>query len=144
MLTHDSTGGIIALGLGVKNWSVQECMGRFKNLCNQAFTSRTLGRLGPYIGQKSQYKTKPLEAALQAAFGQDTLLFGGSSQERLTNIKVAITSTTPVENRPVILTNYNTTVPDRNECECPPCVLLVRKKMKLLIRGLRAKCRIGW
>jgi hypothetical protein len=128
MLTHDSTGGIIALGLGVKNWPVQKCMRQFKNLCNQAFTSRTLGRVGSFIGQKSRYKTKPLEAALQAAFGQDTLLFGGSSREQLIDIKVAITSTTPAENRPVIVTNYNTTGPDRNECKCPPLrTLLVIK-----------------
>lgn len=37
----NSTGGIIALGLGAKNWSVEECTRHFEDLCHKAFTRRT-------------------------------------------------------------------------------------------------------
>lgn len=35
-----STGGIIALGVGVKCWSVAECTHYFESLCKKAFTAR--------------------------------------------------------------------------------------------------------
>lgn len=83
------------------------CIKQFKQLCAQAFTPRPLKRLA-LVSHKSYYKTKPLEAALETAFDPDALLFGGTSQEKRSNIKVAVTSTAAIDNRPVILTNYNT------------------------------------
>lgn len=100
-----STGGIIALGLGVKRWSVEECIQRFKDLCPRAFTSRSypIFKHWELMAHKSWYRTKTLESALQSEFG-DKPLFGGPASD----IRVAVTSATASENQPVILTNYNT------------------------------------
>lgn len=113
LLANPSTGGIIALGLGVKHWSVAECMMRFRDLCAQAFSPRPFKRLA-LISHKSLYKTTPLETALEGAFGSHGLLFGGRSDDQRGDIKVAVTSTSAVENRPVILTNYNVAGPERD------------------------------
>lgn len=110
-----STGGIVALGLGVKRWGVEECMQRFKELCPSAFTRRSYPAFKhiELLAHKSWYKTKPLESALQSAFGEE-LLFGGPTSDGSTDIRVAVTSTTASEFRPVILTNYNTREDDRD------------------------------
>lgn len=98
------------MGLGVENWSVEQCINTFTGLCGQAFTPREFINI-PVIGllttanHGSRYKTKPLEAALQASF-QDRPLFGGSSQEGHM-IKVAVTSTTVLDQQPIVLANYN-------------------------------------
>ena len=77
-----STGGLIALGLGVKRWSVSECHAQFERLCNKAFTRHRADNL-PVIGwlidnhNHSKYKTAPLQEALPEAFSEDVNLFGG-------------------------------------------------------------------
>lgn len=64
--------------------------------------------------QQSYYKSKPLEEALKLAFGE-SLLFGGPTSKSSTAIRVAVTSTSADENRPVILSNYNTGGEGRNK-----------------------------
>jgi len=65
-----STGGIIALGLGVEDWTVEQCIGKFTSLCGDAFNPRELlgvpllGKLS-MVNHRSMYKTKPFEKALQ-------------------------------------------------------------------------------
>ncbi|KAM3089514.1 hypothetical protein ACMFMG_001101 [Clarireedia jacksonii] len=112
LIVGTSTGGIIALGLGVQNWSVDQCISKFTDLCKDAFTPRTLKNV-PVLGtlqmanHKSMYKTKPFEKCLQDSF-EDRPLFGGdqNNQEGYM-VKVAVTSTTSIQQHPVILTNYN-------------------------------------
>lgn len=106
-----STGGIIALGLGIQNWSVQDCIHRFRNLCHEAFTERVFYDV-PILEQlatavwKSKYKTSPFETLLKNAFGTD-LLFGGLSQPHHYARNVAVTTTGGVGWEPRILANYN-------------------------------------
>lgn len=57
---------------------------------------------------RSQYKTKPLEKGLKSAFGQHSYLYGGSKPDHSTSIRVAVTATLASENRPAVLSNYNT------------------------------------
>jgi hypothetical protein len=52
------------------------------------------------------YKTRPFEKALQEAF-EDRPLFGGLNSQEGHMVKVAVTATTLVGRRPVILANYN-------------------------------------
>ena len=94
-------------------------MEQFKHLCSQAFTARRWKKLA-FVSHKSYYKTQPLEAALEAAFDSEALLFGGTSQEERSNIKVAVTSTLATEDRPVILTNYNVAGQDNREFPISP------------------------
>lgn len=108
-----STGGLIALGLAAKHWSVEECTRHFEDVCKQAFTRHTGGGI-PGIGwfienhHHSRYKTEPLEDALIDAYSDGEYLFGGP-QPRVpcgTDTKVAVTSTS-ASGCPVILANYN-------------------------------------
>jgi patatin-like phospholipase/acyl hydrolase len=111
LLIYFSTGGIIALGLGVENWSVEQCIGKFTSLCGDAFTPREflnvplLGKLST-VNHRSMYKTKPFEKALQESF-EDRPLFGGLNSQEGHMIKVAVTSTTLMDQQPVVLANYN-------------------------------------
>jgi hypothetical protein len=105
-----STGGIIALGLGVKGWTVEQCTTHFKNLCRQAFTPRGPSLLKPFtiVGFKSYYRTKPLEAVLRSAFDDNTSLYGDHKVGSPASIRVAVTATAASDGRPTILSNYNT------------------------------------
>ncbi|KAL9097592.1 MAG: hypothetical protein Q9165_000488 [Trypethelium subeluteriae] len=89
MVVGTSTGGIIALGLGVKCWSVDEALHYFETMCRKAFTPRKgteLWGIGPVIEayHHSKYETKPLEDSLKEIFSNDELLFGGQ-HHTLTN-----------------------------------------------------------
>ncbi|KAL8937387.1 MAG: hypothetical protein Q9211_003716 [Gyalolechia sp. 1 TL-2023] len=108
----NSTGGIIALGIGVQNWSVEECIFKFKSLCGEAFTERELHGyplLGKWamVNHRSAYKSRPFEAALKNEFGQDDDLFGGYVHSKHYARHVAVTTTTGVGSEPRILSNYN-------------------------------------
>jgi predicted acylesterase/phospholipase RssA len=109
LIVGTSTGGIIALGLGVKGWTVSDCISRFRDLCNDAFTARGPKAFRPltFLG-KSFYKTTPLENALKTAFGVSDTLYGQAKSKDLLDIRVAVTSTDAIRKRPVILSNYNT------------------------------------
>jgi Patatin-like phospholipase len=119
LIVGTSTGGLIALGLGVKNWSVQECREYFVLLCDQAFTKRRGGGL-PLVSwlvnnyHHSKYETTSIENALKQAFSEDELLFGGrkiavdeSNSPLQFSCKTAVTSTSAATNTTVLLTNYN-------------------------------------
>ena len=107
-----STGGLIALGLGAKNWSVEQCTRHFEDLCKQAFIRRPGGNV-PYIGwfidnhNHSKYKTRPLQEALMSAYSENEYLFGGSRPYAYGNdVKVAVTATS-ASGSAVVLANYN-------------------------------------
>lgn len=106
-----STGGIIALGLGARGWSISRCIKTFKELCSQAFTPRELDGVWGLnklvlLHHGSKYKTKPFESVLKKAF-EDRLLFGGPNERGEVLTKVAVTSTTAIRQRAVVLANYN-------------------------------------
>lgn len=111
-----STGGILALGLGAKNWTVSTCIGQFKEMCHTAFSKQKM--IGAPVLEKismtyhgSMYKTKPFEALLKERF-EEGPLFGGKTNSSEMVTKVAVTSTTVIAQQAVILTNYNR--PDPN------------------------------
>jgi hypothetical protein len=111
LINIHSTGGLIALGLGVKNWSVESCMKQFEELVFQAFTPQefngvlVLEQLTTF-NHKGKYKTKPFKAALQKCFNEDQL-FGGFCGEARYQRKVAVVSVSETGQQAVILTNYN-------------------------------------
>ena len=109
ILIKFSTGGIIALGLGARNWSVDDCITYFQNLCVRAFTRRSgtnIPGMSPIIESihHSKYETRPLQEALQKAFTEDVYLFGGSGNSN-SRTKVAVTATTSGSTS--VLANYN-------------------------------------
>lgn len=117
-----STGGIIALALGVKHWSVDESITRFVNLCDQAFTPRELSKVPimgtlAAFGHGSFYKTTPLHTALQAEFGYEVLFGGPRKYDSRSVTKVAITSTDETGERAIILANYRHSAEDSPSCD---------------------------
>ncbi|KAM0414633.1 hypothetical protein ACHAPT_013527 [Fusarium lateritium] len=117
LIVGTSTGGIIALGLGVNNWSVDDCIRTFRELCRQAFTPRELKGV-PLLEQLavfnhgSMYKTRPFEELLGEKFDRNRPLFGGTLGEGPNETgematKVAVTSTISVDQHAVVISNYN-------------------------------------
>lgn len=117
-----STGGIIALGLTARDWTVAHCIDEFKSLCKKAFTLRR-GMTVPGVSwfvqnyNHSMYETQPLQEALHSAFTEEQYLFGGRhTGVSSTDIKVAVTATSLL-GKPVTLANYNRLC--REKCNSP-------------------------
>jgi len=105
-----SGGGIVAAGLGISKFTIQECIEKFQQVSKQAFTKRTgvSGVFGTFIEAQhhSRYKTKNLTEALQEVFGEDTILFGGRREPTETSsARVGVPATTP-GGRAFLLANY--------------------------------------
>jgi predicted acylesterase/phospholipase RssA len=121
LIVGTSTGGIIALGLGEKLWSVTECTKKFEALARTAFTRQKgfgIDWMDFIIAAANhgRYKTGPLEETLQKEFGESQL-FGGLRDAPNTKIVswgrpyVAVLTTT-TNGRPYVLANYNRTKDD--------------------------------
>ena len=107
-----STGGILALGLGIKNWDVKRCTELFIRMVDKAFTPKFLG--GISLGT-NKYRTSPLEDAFSECF-KDEPLFGGIRDIPISNPrKVAVTSATETAEQAVIFTNYNRADDEQSE-----------------------------
>ena len=107
-----STGGIIALGIGIEGWSTQTCIGHFERLCDTAFTPRelhkipVLNKLEVINNEYARYKAKPFEQVLQNTFtGQP--LFGGQHNQSQCSIRTGVIATSEGGERAVVLSNYN-------------------------------------
>ncbi|RYP02992.1 hypothetical protein DL764_005446 [Monosporascus ibericus] len=113
LMVGTGTGGVIAIGLGVNRWSVNESIKKFKAIVKEAFTPRELTNM-PIFGtlssllHRSVYKTQPLEKALKGYF-DDQAFFGGVSvkSQHYTPAKVAVTATSVFDQQAVVLANYN-------------------------------------
>ena len=116
MILGTSTGGIIALGLGEKCWSVRLCLKKFEKLAANAFRKRKV--LGAeYMEwliagfQHGRYKVEPLEELLRDEYSEHRL-FGGVKDEpeypgQFTQAcKVGVVTTT-TNGTPYLLSNYN-------------------------------------
>ncbi|KAF2461117.1 hypothetical protein BDY21DRAFT_297819 [Lineolata rhizophorae] len=102
LIVGTSTGGIIAMGLGVERWSVNSCIERFTKLVDKAFTPKFAS-----LRLNIRYKTRPLVQALQQSFKNENLFGGRRDGYTSYHAKVALTSTTETGDKPVVLTNYN-------------------------------------
>jgi hypothetical protein len=110
-----STGGLVALGLVAKGWTVETCTRHFNELCEEAFQPRTQGHWGS-IGilwdayNHSKYKTKPLEKSLKKAYGSpvqgNDYIFGGTNTDPCPSAKLAVVATS-VCGDPIIISSYN-------------------------------------
>jgi patatin-like phospholipase/acyl hydrolase len=112
ILSDDSTGGIIALAFGVKNWSIKRCTDRFRGLCRVAFTAkviRAIPLLKYIITLKlaAKYRTKPLRKALQSTFGQQPLFGSNGGRRSNHSTKIAVTATDEAGTRAIIMANYS-------------------------------------
>ncbi|KAF2173984.1 hypothetical protein M409DRAFT_62174 [Zasmidium cellare ATCC 36951] len=110
LIVGTSTGGIIALALGTKQWSLARCTDDFLSLCNDAFTKRdpeSIPKWMTLFARQSIYKTKPLYGALRKSLGDD-LMFGGTHEQQAQfPLKVAVTTHSDIGKGPAIITNYS-------------------------------------
>lgn len=107
-----STGGIIALGLGVKQWTLNQCVTEFIRLCDQAFTPREFDKVAGLkqattLKHGSKFKTQPLQNALRQVFGEEQLYGGPRKAYYEYDTKVAVTATSGTGQRAVVLANYS-------------------------------------
>jgi patatin-like phospholipase/acyl hydrolase len=86
VIAGTSTGALLSLGLGIKDWTLADCLEKYKSLCDQAFVkqlisvpgniSGTARRIGNYIAalaSGSMYQNIPLNRALEREYGKFTL-----------------------------------------------------------------------
>jgi hypothetical protein len=100
----NSTGGILALALGIMDWPVDHCMKLFLRLVDKAFTPKVLG--GVTFGNPN-YRTKPLQEALCDSFEEETMFGGRRDTPIACSRKVAVTSAKRTGEQAVVFTNYN-------------------------------------
>ncbi|KAI8963493.1 FabD/lysophospholipase-like protein [Daldinia sp. FL1419] len=123
LMVGTNSGGIVAIGLGVKKWSVNATIQKFKDLCTEAFVPREMTSV-PVFGALSSlyhgslYKTQPFTKALRGHFS-DQPFFGAATHRSLitTSTKVAVTASTGIERQAVVFANYNR--PDLPEKRLP-------------------------
>ncbi|KAI1170029.1 hypothetical protein F4777DRAFT_592252 [Nemania sp. FL0916] len=113
-------GGIIAIALGVKKWSVSATMEKFKDLCHEAYIARGVSKL-PLSGalsvfyHKSLYKNQPLEATLRRYLSEQPL-FGATTHRSwvAASSRVAVTATSVTDQQHVVFASYNRPdIPDK-------------------------------
>ena len=109
-LTEDQ-GGLIILGMFLREWPLHECLSKFEGLARKIFQRRTSGSMlftrmqelvMSYIAD-CRYDSTGIEAAFQQAFGPETRMFNPISNDT----KVAVTTTTAREAQSCVLSNYN-------------------------------------
>lgn len=71
LIVGTSTGALVAFGIGVKNWSIENCLEKYRDLCKAAFQSRNFVT---HAWHGSTYKTDPYEELLKSALGDGRLL----------------------------------------------------------------------
>ena len=98
-----STGGIVALALGVKDWPIAQCRKSFSSLTGRAFNRRI-----PHRFMRSKYQSKDIMECLTETFGEESM-FGGEPTNRARGCarKVAVTACTETGESAVIFANYN-------------------------------------
>ncbi|KAG9930641.1 FabD/lysophospholipase-like protein, partial [Aureobasidium melanogenum] len=111
LIVGTSTGGINALALGVKHWSVGYCIEMFEKFCDQAFTEREFRGVwgleqAALLNHGSKYKATPLHNLLKMTLGRSPL-FGANDSLDAFEIKVAVTATSADGNEAMIFANYN-------------------------------------
>lgn len=108
LLFECSTGGVIALALGVKQWSVSRCIDEFTTICEQGFLERIGGGFWgrEKVTSVTKYKTAPWRQALEDHLGTEAL-FGGAREANPTYaIKVGVTATSGTTGHTQLISNY--------------------------------------
>lgn len=134
-----STGGVIALAMGVKDWRMRRCIDDFVHLCGVAFTPRSmhdvpiLRHLIPFR-HAARYETSPLLTVLKSTFGEQRLFGGDQSQSPDHGAKVAVIATDEVGRRAVVLANYSRKESKEAEQHKAPYEFLRRANPELELR----------
>ncbi|RYC54072.1 hypothetical protein CHU98_g12134 [Xylaria longipes] len=110
LIVGTSAGGLAALGIGTRCWSVDEAISKFKTIAEEAFRPRDLSRV-PFLEDLTNifhgklYKTQTLGNVLKREFSDEFLFGGKSSSQQMP--KVAVTSSSIFGERAIVFANYN-------------------------------------
>lgn len=96
----------------MKDWTLDEAIEQFMELCKDAFTPREFAGIPGFdhaarINHGSKYKTRPLYKALRHALGEDLLFGGVKSDMSDCGVKVAVTSTDEGGKKAIVISNYS-------------------------------------
>ncbi|KAI0903577.1 hypothetical protein F4823DRAFT_635572 [Ustulina deusta] len=110
LIVGTSAGGLAALGLGTRGWSVDEAISKFKTITKEVFKPRDLNRISfledfTNVFHRNWHKTQTLEAVLKREFSENFLFGRSSSFQQMP--KVAVTSSSIFGEQPTIFANYN-------------------------------------
>lgn len=119
MISYSSAGGIIALGLGVKQMPVKECREMFYEFVMRAFARGPVLKSIPFvcsvieICKGNKYKSKNLNEVLKDQFGADAKIFGecnaqesGTDRKMRNQTKVGVTLSSSTGHS-CLVTNYS-------------------------------------
>ncbi|EXK77612.1 hypothetical protein FOQG_17687 [Fusarium oxysporum f. sp. raphani 54005] len=115
-----STGGLVALGVFERNWTLSEAENHFRELSREAFSIRKalavpiLSKIAePFCDFK--YKSSGINKALQRGFGNDNFLFGQTKgRHRLGDqVKVGVVACLEGRYQPCLIANYSRNPPDK-------------------------------
>ncbi|KAF8241567.1 hypothetical protein K440DRAFT_569550 [Wilcoxina mikolae CBS 423.85] len=113
LIVGTSAGGIVALGLGMRRMTTDQCLQMFREFANAAFTGHPgsgffgIGILVEML-HESKYMTTGMEEVLQKTFGEGRI-FGeaqeDSASEKFKDLKVGVTLTSS-SGHPFYVANY--------------------------------------
>lgn len=119
-----SSGGLIALGLFLKQWDVPHCIRLFRTLTRESFGEQgparrsRLKRLKHYLKgliTDGCYDVGKIERALKSSFGETQKIFD-CPEHRESRCKVAVTATTISDAITFLFSNYNGSAQRESTC----------------------------
>ncbi|KAI1758229.1 acyl transferase/acyl hydrolase/lysophospholipase [Xylaria castorea] len=111
LVVGTSTGGIVALGVFEKNWSLVNAESTFKELVKTAFSKKWQLKV-PVLNKISRkllpvkYKTDGITSSLQSAFGEGYLFGQADGDSSGDTVKVAVVTCIEGQNQPTLIANY--------------------------------------
>ena len=106
-----SSGGLIIMGIFLQQWTIDDCLEKFKTLSTTIFKRRInsesiFGRLHDFVQSywaDSRFDTSAIEDAFQRAYGPQVRMFNPITNDT----KVAVLTTTARESHACLIANYN-------------------------------------
>jgi patatin-like phospholipase/acyl hydrolase len=111
LVVGSGMGGVTALGLFKVDWSIENALKQFTDLCQSSFSRRLFLQV-PGFRHPAQmlfsyrYKTEGVEKALKERFGEESL-FGQPKDARSDSVKVGVVAAMHSRKRPFLFTNYS-------------------------------------
>ncbi|KAF2103254.1 FabD/lysophospholipase-like protein [Rhizodiscina lignyota] len=115
LILGSSAGGVVSIGIGVKQWSTDDCLGNFEKLVYNLFSRKSSSYASFHLVRDfvqlclsdCQYDSELVNTAFSNTFGRGLSLFSTLS----TCSKVGVTTTRVRDAMPCLITNYNGTDP---------------------------------
>ncbi|KEQ57547.1 FabD/lysophospholipase-like protein, partial [Aureobasidium melanogenum CBS 110374] len=144
LMVGSSIGGICALGLGTRKWSLEECRMKFLKFTEQIFAPKScfgrllsrftggwfaiLSNVAKLIFFDSIYDSAPIETILQESFGETSLMIQ-SDLEHPTRVAVVVNQAST--SGPTVFANYNKSRHSKNGAYMWPAMDSLYRSLKI-------------